>query len=98
MECLKERLQAELDLVSWLDVARHYAFGRLFCVSEQTDIIEVAVAMAEDRSSELKPWLEQGRLRIVNDKDAQAWTRDQERSFNMLIVRPFVLIQEVKRS
>lgn len=98
MESLQERFQNELDQVTWADLARPFAFRRLWCVSDTANIVEVATKMVEDQASDLARWLQSGDLRLADDQDAAGWAEDPELHFHILIVRPYVLVKPVSRS
>ena len=58
------------------------------------DLVEVALAFAEDNTQMVKNLMNEGHLTKVSDKEAKQWSEERGLTFRMLIVQPFILIQK----
>ena len=72
-----------------------FARGQTVAVAGDLDLIEVAVAVAEDRAEQLKPWRDQGRVGGVTDDQARAWF-EADQALWTVVVMPWVLVQPVR--
>lgn len=92
-----DRLKTELNLetarISWRELQRFFANGSALAVDAQLDLLEVAIAMARDRSELVTRWLHTGKLGPVADHQAQAWY-EADAQLWALVVKPWVLVQE----
>lgn len=92
---LREKLEAEILETNWSPVAPHFARGNVYLLDDDLDILDVAVAMAEDQVSTVKIWLDDGLLSPPTPEEATIFhKKDGEIIFNMLIIEPYVLIQK----
>ncbi|MBU57803.1 MAG: hypothetical protein CL543_02910 [Alcanivorax sp.] len=71
------------------------ARGQTVAVAGDLDLIEVAVAFAEDRAEQLQQWRAQGRVDGVQDEQARAWFEAGQELWTV-VVRPWVLVQPVR--
>ena len=80
---LRAKLRQELIATPWCNLEREFAAGRLVAVDQRLDLVEVGSRMALDDKATFAAWLQ-----------ACSW-QAQASQFDMLIVSPFVLIQEL---
>ncbi|EED30645.1 hypothetical protein NOR53_258 [gamma proteobacterium NOR5-3] len=64
-------------------------------VSDELDLIEVAVQLSEDNARQFEQWLEQEKLDGVNDEQAALWLQE-DRVLWAVVADPWVLVQERK--
>lgn len=95
MDELRKKLQDELDTVDWRALRPHLQRDHVILVDPGLELVEVAWCVAQDRSAEVAGWIDAGRLRKPNVEELAAWERELEKSFRMLIVAPYLLIQAV---
>lgn len=86
---LKDKLKAEVGVVSWSWLRPHQKRDILFLVSEEIDLVEVAVEVAEDRVAQIKTWLKNGALVRPTSTQVEEWERDGG-LFSGIIVKPYV--------
>jgi hypothetical protein len=94
MSEVRDKLQAELATASWELLQPHYERDALFVVDGALDLVDVGVAVAEDRTSEVQGWIEAGQLVRPTAEQAGHWS-EHGGTFQFLIVQPFVLVQPV---
>lgn len=86
---VRDKLRDEIGPVKLRDLAPHHVRGALFVVSPPLELLDVAVAVAEDEADAVRGWLESGALRRSTDDDMAAWP---EEGFDAAIVQPYVLV------
>ncbi|OPZ58752.1 MAG: hypothetical protein BWY87_01312 [Deltaproteobacteria bacterium ADurb.Bin510] len=91
---LKAKLRQEVLVTPWLNLEREFAAGRLVAVDQRLDLVEVGSRMALDDKATFAGWLQAGLVFKPSPDQACTW-HAKASQFDMLIVSPFVLIQEL---
>jgi len=91
---LKDKLHKEILDTTWDPVAKHFARGNVYYLENELDVSDVGVAMATDDVTNIKKWLDHGLLYPPTSEQATIFAEDKELLFSMLIIEPYVLIQE----
>lgn len=91
-----EKLAAEMDTAEWQWLRAHNERGALIVVNRGLDLAEVGERIAADDSPLVQRWLVSNLLAKPTAEQAAAWDREPGRRFSMLVISPFVLIQEVR--
>ena len=89
------KLREELDIVDWRALRSQLHRDSVILVEPELDLVEVAWCVAKDRSAEVAGWVDAGQLRKPAAAELIAWERDLDKSFRMLIVAPYLLVQAV---
>lgn len=92
---LKARLNQETARVDWHELQPFFARGQTVAVAGDLDLVEVAVAFAEDRVDLIGQWRAEARVGAVSDDQARAWVRADQRMW-AVVVKPWVLVQAVR--
>ena len=90
---LRARLAHEIHRVDWKPLAPHARRGGLILVDARLDLLEVAVAVAEDDSQQVKGWMCAQQLSRPTTSQTEAWRQEKGEHFRVVIVQPFVLAQ-----
>jgi hypothetical protein len=93
-ELLHARLNAETGRLGWAELQRHFARGAVIKVTAGMDLVEVAMAIAEDNREAVAIWMEAGRIARAGTDDAIAWN-DRAAQFWAVVAAPWVLVQEI---
>ncbi|MHC2147611.1 DUF2288 domain-containing protein [Pseudomonas alkylphenolica] len=94
---LYAKLLGETAVIEWKALERFWAKGDLIWVSERLDLIEVAQAMAENRSETFAAWRNAGTVGPLSAEQAlDLQSRDPE--IWAVVVSPFIVIQEKKKA
>lgn len=93
---LQEKLLAETARVSWAELERLFAAGKLIKVGASLDLIAVAQAMAEDDADTVRNWMQADLLGQLDDATAERWARLTQTPSPLwaVVVNPWVLVQE----
>jgi hypothetical protein len=94
MQIDREKLAAEIDLAEWRWLLPHLKRGALIAVAPGLDLVEAAAAVAADDTATVAGWIAAGQLSKPSREQIEAWNADPTRQVAMLIVQPWVLIQE----
>ena len=90
---LREKINLETAQINWLDLQTFYARGQVVVVSDQLDLVDVAVKLREDDSSQFEKWLEEGAVSYVIDEQALQWYKNKTNLW-AVVVLPWVLVQD----
>ena len=91
---LTQKLNSETGRISWEELQRHFALGIVLVVSEQLDLIDVAVKLSEDDKHQCEIWLNSEQLWRASDEDARQW-HTAKTEFWSVVVAPWVLVQAI---
>ncbi|MCP5464413.1 MAG: DUF2288 domain-containing protein [Deltaproteobacteria bacterium] len=94
MAALKEKFQKEFGDEEWIVMAPHYKRGALILVDDNLDIIDIAIAVAEDNSTLIQDLITSGKLKKPTPEQVSVWEKQRTR-FEFVIVQPFVLAREI---
>jgi hypothetical protein len=90
---LKAHLTNEVHRVDWQPLAPHARRGGLVLVDSRLDLVEVAVAVAEDDSGKVRRWMQSQQLLKPTLQQIETWQDETEERFTIVIVQPYVLAQ-----
>lgn len=91
----RKKLNQETARLPWHELQRHFAAGSVVWVSNELDLIEVALQFSFDNKTLVQSWLSQGQVAKASDEQAQNWL-EQDAQLWATVVPPFVLVQEHK--
>ena len=91
-QLLISKLNKETAKISWHELQRFYAQGRVLYVADQLDLIDVAYQFAVDNVEQCLFWKEQKLVTAVTDLQASDWYQS-EKLLWAVVVAPWVLVQ-----
>ena len=92
---IRADLAEMLDEAEWNWLMPHAQRDVLLVVSPDVSLLDVGVAIASDHVAQVQNWIQQSLLAKPTAMQLSAWNNDQEKRFKALIVRPYVLVQEL---
>lgn len=92
---LRIKINRETARLPWAELQRHFAQGTVVYVSEQLDLVDVAVRISHDDKANIAKWMADGLVAKVTDAQAAAWSA-ADASLWTSVVSPFVLVQPEK--
>ena len=95
MSEMRESFKRDLAEVSWKELRVHLLRDALILVAAGLELIEAAVAVADDDKDRVADWIATGRIGKPTADQLKLWESEPEKLFRMLIVQPFILIQDV---
>lgn len=93
---LHDKINRETARIAWSELERHFAQGSVVYVSEELDLIDVAMRVAHDDKESLQRWMAAGKVAKVSDEQAQLWAVTNAELWTS-VVSPFVLVQPPKK-
>lgn len=90
---LYAKLLGETAAITWQELQPFFARGALLQVAGEADLVEVAVAVAEDDQAKVAAWLTGGQLAKMPAEQAQDWL-ERDSDLWAVVVAPWVLVQE----
>ena len=90
---LKERLNLQTARISWSEIERFFARGRVLDVTAEVDLIEVAVALTEDNVEKFDRWTHANQVRHLSDATAKQWVADDNNLW-AVVIAPWVIAQK----
>lgn len=93
---LRMKINMETARLPWSELLRHFAQGTVVYVSEELDLVDVAVRISHDDKDSIAKWMGEGKLGKVTDVQAQTWTASDAQLWTS-VVSPFVLVQPEKK-
>lgn len=93
---LQEKLDREVDITTWRDLRSHAARDVLFLVAAGLTLVEAGKALAMDQAELVAGYIEGGQLTRPTGTQMAEFEKDLGKTFECLIVSPFVLAREVQ--
>lgn len=90
----REKLAHTIDVAEWGWLRAHLERGGLIVVAPDLDLAETGRKVAADDTDAIRPLIAAGRLAKPSREQVAAWDKKRAKKFRMLIVSPYVLIQE----
>lgn len=94
MTATRTEIAATMDEAQWEWLRAHLERGGVIVVSQDIDLVDAAVAIAEDDSQKVGDWIAGAKIGKPSAVDIAAWNADPAKLFRMIVVSPYVLIQE----
>jgi len=91
----KTKIAAETAKISWKELEKFYAQGKLILVSETLNLVEVGYSISLDDATKIIVWMEAGLLVKEFNSQAKTWHNEDAEVWSV-VVNPFVLVQESK--
>jgi hypothetical protein len=91
---LREALQKALDDAEWSWLIPHVERNSVVIVSQDLDLLDVGEKVASDEVESIKQWIADEKIVRPSPATVEAWNETPTRRFKILIVQPYVLIQE----
>jgi hypothetical protein len=90
---LKLHINKQTAKMSWKELERAYAQGRVIYLDPTLDMIDTAVSFINDDKVAIESYTSEKKLWKVCDEQAGLWA-EKEITFWSVCIPPFVLIQE----
>lgn len=93
-DILRANLNRETARIEWKELLRFFAAGTAIAVSEELDLIEVALQISNDNKALIEQWMIEKRVGKVSDAQAKGWL-ETDACLWAVVVRPWILVQPV---
>ena len=92
---IKAKLEKEVIEATWKALAPHEERGVLICVARSLFLTDVGTAVAINDTNLVSKWMEEGEIFKPSPEQKELWSQAPLKLFSMIIVQPFVLVQEM---
>lgn len=96
-DLLRARINGETSRMQWTELQRFFAAGTVIAVSDDLDLVDVAVRIANDDKDMVAQWMAENRIGRVSDAQASAWL-EADMALWTVVVKPWILVQQEKGS
>jgi len=90
----KVKINLETSKIPWVELQRFFAAGKVFQVSNELDLTEVALTMSMDDVSRIKMQVDTGEISLISDEKAKELFAAKASVWSV-VVKPYVLVQEI---
>ncbi|WP_243372154.1 DUF2288 domain-containing protein [Geotalea sp. SG265] len=90
----KEELALTIDMAEWGWLRAHLERDGLILIAADMDLAEAGWRIATDDADTVGGWIASGKIGKPSAAQIAAWDGDKGRQFQMLIVSPYILIQD----
>jgi len=97
VDLLRANINNETSQIKWHELQRFFAGGWLIYVSNQSNLLDVAVAFSLDDKDRVSRWLTSGEVAKVSDQQAKQWHKE-DALFWSTVVKPWILIQPAAKT
>jgi len=91
----KAKIVAETAKISWKELEKFYAQGKLILVSDTLNLVEVGYSISLDDATKIIAWMEEGLLVKEFNNQAKAWHNEDAEVWSV-VIHPWVLVQAIK--
>lgn len=92
-DLLRAKINGETSRMQWTELLRFFAAGTVIAVSDELDLVDVAVRIASDDKESVAQWMGENRLGKVSDAQASAWL-EADALLWTVVVKPWILVQQ----
>jgi len=94
MNDLRAELAEALDEAEWEWLLPHVSRDSVIVVSHGLDLLDVGMAIVNDDTVCVQRWIAESLIAKPSPVQVTAWSGEQTKRFQALIVQPYVLVQE----
>ena len=91
----REELALSVDEAEWQWLKPHLERGTLITVAAVLDLAEAAERIAADDARVVGEWITSGKVGKPTAENIAVWDTTPKKKFLMLVISPYVLIQEL---
>lgn len=92
---VKQEIIGETSKIAWKELQTFFAKGIAIYVSEDLDLVDVAVCFVEDNKPMVEKWIQDNQIMSVTNEQAKTWYEDDALVW-AVVVKPWILVQPVK--
>ncbi|MFN2287979.1 MAG: DUF2288 domain-containing protein [Chromatocurvus sp.] len=89
---LRREYHGQTARIAWAELAPHFAAGKVIHVSEELNLVEVAVNLGLDNVARFEAWTSNGLIAPLSDDSARYFSR-QSAVVWAVVAPPWVLVQ-----
>ena len=92
-----QQIVGETSKIAWKELQYFFASGTAVFVSDELDLVDVASCFVDDNKAMVEKWMQDNQVIPVPDDQAKDWYNNDAMVW-AVVVKPWVLVQQVKNS
>ena len=94
-EALWGEMNSQTGRIGWTELERHFARGVIIRVASGLDLVDVALQVVRNNTTQLEQWMADGSVIRATDDDAREWGQSSPQLW-AVVASPWVLVQETR--
>lgn len=90
-----EDIKQQLDICVWQLIEPHVEKSNLFIIADELDFAEVALDIVSDNTDRVGSLLAKHQIFRIAPEMSYTWNKIPDKKFRMIVLAPYLLIQEV---
>lgn len=90
-----EDIKQQMDICVWEIIEPHVEKSNLFIIADELDFAEVACHIVGDDTEKVEAYLAKHQIFRIEPEMAYTWNKIPDKKFRMIVLAPYLLIQEV---
>jgi hypothetical protein len=88
-------IRQQIDVCEWQIIQPHIEKANLFIVADELDFADVAHTIAQDNADKVRTMLSKNHIFRLEPEMLHIWNQMSDKKFRLIILAPYLLIQEV---
>jgi len=85
----------QIDVCGWQIIQPHVEKANLFIVADELDFADVAYLIAQDDTEKVRTMINQNHIFRLEPELLYTWNKIPDKKFRLIVLAPYLLIQEV---
>ncbi|MFV8818694.1 DUF2288 domain-containing protein [Haliea sp. E17] len=94
---LRQEFHSQTAKIRWHELQTYYAHGNVIRIAPGLNLVEVAVQLGLDNTSQFQAWIADQQIIAVHDEQALAWY-EADVTLWAVVAPPWVLVQEISEN
>ena len=94
-DSLRCRIIKETAVIRWQELQGFFARGIVLVASNDLDLVDIALHIANDNKAAVETWCCSGQLAKASDQQAELWCRS-DAALWAVVVKPWIIVQPYK--
>ncbi len=88
-------IKQQIDVCGWQVIQPHVEKANLFIVADELDFADVAYIIAQDDADKVRAMLSKNHIFRLEPELLYTWNQIPDKKFRLIVLAPYLLIQEV---
>jgi hypothetical protein len=88
-------IRQQIDVCGWQIIQPHIEKANLFIVADELDFADVAFTIAQDNADKVRTMLSKNHIFRLEPELLYTWNQIPDKKFRLIVLAPYLLIQEV---
>ncbi len=88
-------IRQQIDVCGWQIIQPHIEKANLFIVADELDFADVTFTIAQDNADKVRTMLSKNHIFRLEPELLYTWNQIPDKKFRLIVLAPYLLIQEV---